>query len=374
MASVVRDTPPIIVTEKRVVDELCRKWSKKSVIGVDTEFMRSDKFFPDLCLIQVSDGEEIALLDPMHLGWQGLASFGELLANPDVTKAIFDMKQDLECFAYYLHVYVKNVTDLREAVLFADLPGLDTSACGYSSLVKYFFDIDLSKTEQRSNWRRRPLSRSQVTYAADDVRYIVEMFERIRTNLNVRNRWAWAVEEAQLSLQDVEASLDAYNCTRLPRYAQLSRDKQFLVQCVFDIRENYCKEYDTVRKWTADDKMMMRAAADGVPPDGTMGNPFWSAVMRTVRNPPPTPDDFVASVRYPEGLLTSVVEKLTPLAATLHVPVRTLIRKKDLDTLLGCLKQNLALPPYLSTGWRAEAGCVQAVLDHDDVVKYLARK
>ena len=59
------------VTDDDVFSELCSQWTQKEAIGVDTEFIRTNTFYPRLGLMQVFDGEKAYLVDPQKIEhWQ----------------------------------------------------------------------------------------------------------------------------------------------------------------------------------------------------------------------------------------------------------------------------------------------------------------
>jgi ribonuclease D len=86
---------PLITTSAALAD-LCARLTNSPFVAVDTEFMRENTFWPELCLIQIGDAEEAAAIDPLapDLDMQPLLDL--LVDNHDVLKIVHAGGQDLE--------------------------------------------------------------------------------------------------------------------------------------------------------------------------------------------------------------------------------------------------------------------------------------
>ena len=142
---------------------LNKELSKKPFIGVDTEFRRTTKDNMRLALLQVNDHDEIYLIDAIKI--QNPGDHASFLFSESVTKIMHSCKEDLEAVFSWTKQEMVNIFDTQIANSF--LNGEYTIS--YQSLVKQELDIFLEKDETRSNWIRRPLSDSQLKYAALDV-------------------------------------------------------------------------------------------------------------------------------------------------------------------------------------------------------------
>lgn len=168
--------------------EHCREWRQLPFVAVDTEFMRIDTFYPKAGLIQIGDGKCAFLIDPLLIGnWQPLA---ELIEDRNVVKVLHACSEDLEVL---LRLTGKLPQPLFDTQLAAGYLNLGFSM-GYSRLVQEVLGIDLPKGETRSDWLQRPLSETQVSYAAEDAVHLAELFSALRARLS-DDKYAWVLED-----------------------------------------------------------------------------------------------------------------------------------------------------------------------------------
>lgn len=168
--------------------EHCRDWRQLPFVAVDTEFMRVDTFYPKAGLIQIGDGKCAFLIDPLLIGnWQPLA---ELIEDRNVVKVLHACSEDLEVL---LRLTGKLPQPLFDTQLAAGYLNLGFSM-GYSRLVQEVLGIDLPKGETRSDWLQRPLSETQVSYAAEDAVHLAELFSALSARLS-DDKYAWVLED-----------------------------------------------------------------------------------------------------------------------------------------------------------------------------------
>lgn len=174
---------------------------KKPYIGVDTEFRRTTKDNMRLALLQINDGEEIFIIDPLKI--DSPTQHTGFLFDNDVTKILHSCKEDLEAIYSWTHEKMQNVFDTQLANSFLE----DEYSVSYQNLVEKKLAIVLDKGETRSNWLRRPLSDSQLKYAALDVEYLINIYFEQEKELILSNKLAWLKE-------DVEKLIDFTLCSR----------------------------------------------------------------------------------------------------------------------------------------------------------------
>ncbi len=156
-----------MITNKEQLVQLIGKARKTDAVALDTEFVWERTYYPQLGLIQIAlSDEDCHLIDPCALS--DLTPLGDLLCDRSVIKIFHDAPQDLAILSRATGATPQNIFDTRLAAGFADLP----ANLSLASLVKELLDIELPKTETRTNWLKRPLDASQVDYALDDVRYL----------------------------------------------------------------------------------------------------------------------------------------------------------------------------------------------------------
>jgi ribonuclease D len=157
----------MMITTQTDLQKLIERAQKTDAVALDTEFVWERTYYPRLGLIQLAlSEEECFLIDPCAL--QDLSALGELLADPNVVKIFHDAPQDLAILSRATKSIPNNIFDTRLAAGFTGLP----ATLSLSKLIKILLDIDLLKTETRTNWLNRPLAAEQIEYALDDVRYL----------------------------------------------------------------------------------------------------------------------------------------------------------------------------------------------------------
>ena len=126
-------------------------------VALDTEFVWERTYYPQLGLIQIAlSDEDCELIDPTAI--DDLSPLGDLLSDRKVVKILHDAPQDLAILLQATGTPAQNVFDTRHAAGFADLP----ATLSLSNLIKELLDIDLPKTETRTNWLQRPLKQEQI--------------------------------------------------------------------------------------------------------------------------------------------------------------------------------------------------------------------
>lgn len=183
------------IDTKEKLDGLCRSLMARKVIAVDTEFIREKTYWPQLCLIQVSDGERDYCIDPLAPGMD-LSPFLEVLACPDVLKLFHAARQDIEIFFHINHKIPSPVFDTQVAGM---VIGLGDSV-SYQGIVNIFLHVQITKEMRFSDWSKRPLSEAQIKYALNDVHYLIPAYEKIRAVLEKKNRASWMKDEMQILL------------------------------------------------------------------------------------------------------------------------------------------------------------------------------
>ena len=164
---------------------------KKPYVGVDTEFRRTTKDNMRLALLQINDGEEIFIIDPLKI--DSPAQQTSFLFDNDVTKILHSCKEDLEAIYSWTHKKMQNVFDTQLANSFLE----DEYSVSYQNLVEKKLAIVLDKGETRSNWLRRPLSNSQLKYAALDVEYLINIYFEQEKELSLSNKLSWLKEDVE---------------------------------------------------------------------------------------------------------------------------------------------------------------------------------
>ncbi len=164
---------------------------QKPYLGVDTEFRRTTKDNMRLALLQVNDEEEIYLIDTILI--QDPGESVNFLFSDSVTKIFHSCKEDLEAIFAWTKKRMINIFDTQIANSFLD----GDFTIGYQGIVEQELGITLNKNETRSNWMRRPLSDSQLKYAALDVEYLIHLYKLQKNELSKTSKLIWHDQDVQ---------------------------------------------------------------------------------------------------------------------------------------------------------------------------------
>ena len=183
------------VQDDTALVELCEVLAKSSVLAIDTEFVRTRTLYPKLGLLQINNGEVLALIDPITIN--DLSPFWALLEDETICKVLHACSEDLEVFLTSANCRPVNLIDSQVIMSFLG-HGL---SLGYAAMVKLFTDIELDKSESRTDWTKRPLTDRQLTYAEADVEYLYEIFPQIKQLIETAGWFEAAKQETELMIE-----------------------------------------------------------------------------------------------------------------------------------------------------------------------------
>ena len=183
---------PLITTTEALAD-ICGRLSKADFVTVDTEFMRENTYWPELCLVQIADDKEAAAIDPLAPGIDLKPLLDLLVDNEDVLKIFHAGGQDLEI--------IHNLTGKVPHPLFdtqiAAMALGHGEQIGYSNLIESLLGHSLDKGARFTDWGRRPLDKRQIDYAIADVTHLATIFPRMVEKLKKTGRGDWLDEEME---------------------------------------------------------------------------------------------------------------------------------------------------------------------------------
>ncbi len=179
-----------IATTSQDLSSACQRLATSDFVAVDTEFMREQTFWPQLCLIQLAAPGEALIIDPMAPGLD-LASFWGLMANERVTKVFHAARQDIEIVYAKTGLVPHPVFDTQIAAMVCGFG----ESISYVNLVKKVTGVDLDKSSRFTDWSRRPLSDKQLTYALADVTHLRDVYRHLKAEIESSSRAEWLNEE-----------------------------------------------------------------------------------------------------------------------------------------------------------------------------------
>ncbi len=180
-----------IVTSADRLAEICQAARQVEAVMLDTEFVRTRTLYPRLGLVQLFDGQTLALIDPIDI--EDLSPLWALLTDEKVMKVLHSCSEDLEVFLHHGGVLPASVVDTQILAAFLG-HGVST---GFAALVDQYLGVTLDKGESRTDWCARPLTDSQLKYAAADVHYLAPLYVALKEKVQQAGWWDAALEESR---------------------------------------------------------------------------------------------------------------------------------------------------------------------------------
>lgn len=345
-----------IADTAEAVTDLAARLATRASIGVDTEFLRERTYRAELCLIQVSAGDDAACIDPIAV--TELAALAGPLTAAGVVKVMHACRQDLEVLLPAVGL-VRPVFDTQIAAALAGF----TAQVGYAELVRQLLGIELSKAHTRTDWSRRPLSPEQIEYALDDVRHLIPLKLALEERLEKLGRLTWLAEElAGLTDASGLATDPEEAWRRLKGLHGLDPGRQRLARGLAAWRERRAMERNRPRGWILEDaalrelivrvpRSLAALEAIGDMPAGVVrhcgGELLACIAAAEVPNPAPALD----TRQRPDPVKSALVKRLAAVnqavASGLGVSPEVLATRRDLERLAEGERDLAAL-----RGWR----------------------
>jgi len=354
----------IFIDTAQALDALCttlrRQTQDQPWLALDTEFMREKTYFPQLCLIQIATAETVACIDPLAL--DDLSPVLELIYDDRITKVFHAAHQDLEIFYHLNQAVPAPIFDTQVA---APLMGYPTQA-GYAALAQEILGITLSKGHARTDWSRRPLSEAQLSYAADDVRYLGQIYLKLRTQLESEGRLEWLRDDFARQADPARYEFAPDQAWKRIKASKRMRGKTLtIVKTLAAWRERKAREKNRPRNWllrddtlcdlaqqapqSRDDLLRIRSLND------KQLNQFEAELLPLIRSAIAGPVEKNQPLQHPARPSTQQEALIEAMMAVVHIKAREnnmhpqiLATRKDVERWL--LDQKADSP--LTCGWR----------------------
>lgn len=274
--------------------EVCTALQGRDWLAVDTEFIRERTYYPQLCLIQISDDIGHFCIDPLRI--KDLEPLLALLYDPGLLKVFHAATQDLELF---YHLTGRVPAPVFDTQLAAALCGFGDQV-GYARLVQGLLQVELDKAHTRCDWAHRPLTEAELAYAADDVRYLCEVYRLLRGELERRGRADWLQADFAALADPARYENPPDNAwLRLGAAQKLRPAQQKVLRALAAWREEQAQRHDRPRRWILGDDQLLDLA----------------------RRQPKTTDDLARLRGLPEGLIQKQGQALlAAIAAAAQAP------------------------------------------------------
>jgi len=330
---------------------LARTLESQPWIGVDTEFLRERTFFPKLCLLQLAAGGRIWCVDTLRIG--SLDPLMPALTAAAARKVIHAARQDLE--AVYLSAK-RVMTPVFDTQIAAGCIGLKPQV-GYAELVKTLLDVSVPKGQTRTDWSKRPLTREQLEYAADDVSYLGDIAGHLSLRLRELGREHWVLEDCR-ALEDKELYEPdpAQAWGRLRGLAQLAPASRARAKAIAVWREKLARVRDLPRAWILPDAAIFSVAQGGSPP---LNDSLAASLLEALQEAPDEAgDQEPGQDARPTPEQKALIERLSKIvdsrAAELNVNAEILAPRGELKALAMGRRSSALRGSHALAGWRRE--------------------
>ncbi|PIE82633.1 MAG: ribonuclease D [Cardiobacteriales bacterium] len=327
-------------------------------ISYDSEFVREKSYIPKLALIQLhqSDAQSAQLYDP--LSEDNTPPWSSILEH-QAPIVMHSGSQDLELMHLVTGQLPRSYRDTQLGFALIQ----PEQFASYATLIKHYLGISLNKEHTRSNWLKRPLTPAQLSYAADDVYYLSQVYPLLCADLQRLGRLEWWQEECERLLKQTTNNKSAYQWHRLSNASQLKGIETAIADILVGIREQLAAKQDLPRRHIAHDKLIItiakarpitiEALADVLPANHILWTALAELTQRFAKlakqtaypTIPRAPRLSYQAHKYYRSLLKHTQQ----CAKTLNIAADMLITAKQ-------LKQYCAQPDadsLLTKGWRA---------------------
>jgi ribonuclease D len=171
--------------------DLARSFADCRAIALDTESDSLYHHFEKVCLVQIAtDRGDAVLVDSLAV--RDLSPLGPALADRGVVKVLHGADYDVTTLKRDFGFTFASLFDTMIAARFLGMPGIGLAAVAEAEL-----GVTLSKTNQKDDWSRRPLTPQQEAYALADVQHLAALRERLEAKLEDLGRLGWVKEECE---------------------------------------------------------------------------------------------------------------------------------------------------------------------------------
>lgn len=246
---------PELVNTPDALGDLTRRLAALEWVALDTEFLREETYYPQLCLLQLGWPGGVVCVDPLA-GLDPTPLFDALM-RPDLLKVLHASRQDLEMLSHLCGRVPAPVFDTQIAAPLLGMP----EQMGYAALVERRLGIQLDKAHTRADWSRRPLPPAWLEYAADDVRHLAAIFPALRTEIAERGRLAWLAPEFDRLADAAAYQVDPIEAwRRLKGTERLNPRQRGALAALAEWRERTAQSADRPRGWILKDESLIDIA------------------------------------------------------------------------------------------------------------------
>lgn len=242
-----------VITDAKRLEALVSQWQESEYLAIDTEFIRTSTFLAQPGLIQIADTQGVYLIDPLAL--QDLSPLVAVLENPNIIKIMHSMSEDVDLLFHSVGAKISRVFDTQIAASFLGLG----PALGYQNLVVEVLSVELDKGETRSDWLQRPLTQSQLHYAALDVVYLLKLYDVLKPRLQEAGYFNALFDETNFLVSQVFSAWESpeLGYLKLRGAWELNEPTQRLLQALVVWRDATAFRENIPKPWVFNDASLI---------------------------------------------------------------------------------------------------------------------
>ena len=210
-----------LVTSQREFDDFCSHIRDAGAVAFDTEFISENTYRPQLCLVQFATREACVAVDPFEVD---LSDWWDIMVDDETTIVVHAGREETRFCLTNRGEPPRRMWDVQiaEGLRCTNYP------LSYERLISRVLGKSVSSAETRTDWSRRPLTERQISYALDDVRFVLDVLDAQQEWLDRRGRLSWAAEETDRMIGEMVAERGDDTWLRLSGVRRL-RQKQLVV-------------------------------------------------------------------------------------------------------------------------------------------------
>ena len=349
------------INSDQALAEFCASIQHCQYCALDTEFIREKTYYPILALIQLATEDAQACIDPLAI--KDFSPLVALFELPTMLKILHSPSQDLELFYHNFDALPVPLFDTQVA---AAVLGY-ANQIGYADLVSRICGVQLEKKYTRANWSKRPLSEGELDYAMDDVRYLIEIYQKLTRQLTQKNRLDWVQADFDKMTERESYQLDI--STLWKRLKGVQKLKGVALNHADQLcrwREKRAMEKDRPRRWILKDEDIVDIARFKPKSErdlsqiGSLGADFVKKISREIlqllqdseqMNPDSYPkhSDYVRLDNEQQAQADCLMAICRVITDQNEIALASVISKKEIDELVSGHRDGKILQ-----GWRGQ--------------------
>jgi len=188
-----------------------------------------------LCLVQVYDGREAVIIDPLKIETEALK---DLFEAEELLKVMWDASSDIALLVNGYDTTIRNILDLRPAADLLELPKKD-----YASVIENVLGIQAKKKKkfQRYNWLRRPIDPEALEYAVGDVLHIPALQQELLRRLQAAGQLEEFYSRSEIVQNRDYKRTPGRRHTKMKGYKYLKKHEKELLRRLFNLRDKHAR-------------------------------------------------------------------------------------------------------------------------------------